>query len=69
MELLVGCKEKKIKIIDLKTKNIIGNLIGHTNLVITGKIINHCLFGDFLISQGAYQDQIKIWKINKYFNK
>ena len=53
----------------LKKKIIIGNLIGRANLVITVKIINHGLFGDFLISQGAYNDQIKIWKISKYFNK
>ena len=65
--LFIGCDDKKIKILDLKKMNIIKNLIGHNNEVITIKKIIHPLFGECLISQGLENDQIKLWVNKKIF--
>ena len=63
----IGCDDKKIKILDLKKMNIIKNLIGHNNEVITIKKIIHPLYGECLISQGLENDQIKLWVNKKIF--
>ncbi len=61
--LFIACKDKLIKLLDLKTGNVIQNIIGHNNYVITIKIIFHPLYGQCLISQGVYDEQIKLWRI------
>ena len=35
----------------------------HTSFVICLKKINHPLYGECLITQGKYDDQIKLWEI------
>ena len=59
--LFVGCDDKTIKIIELKTKLIIKSLNGHNNKVLAIKKIMHPHYGECLISQGYENDQIKIW--------
>ena len=59
--LFVGCKDNTIKLLDLKNKKIIKNLPGHNSFVSTIKKIKHPLYGDCLISQGWFKDQIKLW--------
>ena len=59
--LFIGCRDKKIKLIDLKNGLIIKNLISHNNEVITIKKINHSKYGKCLLSQGWKEDGIKIW--------
>ena len=58
--LFVACKEKVIKLVDIKNKLIINNLIGHTNNSLTIKKINHPIYGKCLISQG-FDNIIKLW--------
>ena len=62
--LFVGCEDKTIKLIELKSGKNIKNLIGHNNRVITIKKIILPKYGECLISQGYNNDQIKLW-INK----
>ena len=59
--LFVGCSDKTIKLIELHNELIIKSLIGHNDVVLTIKKINHPQYGESLISQGAGDDQIKIW--------
>ena len=63
--LFVGCDDETIKLIDLKNKNIVKNLIGHNNSVLTIKKIIHPKFGECIISQGWVKSEIKLWS-NKY---
>ena len=63
--LFVGCEDKTIKLIDLINGTIIQSLNNHNKWVITIKIINHQKYGEFIISQGYDNDQIKIWVNNK----
>ena len=62
--LFVGCEDKTIKLIELKSGKNIKSLIGHNNRVITIKKIILPKYGECLISQGYNNDQIKLW-INK----
>jgi len=64
--LFVGCNDKTIKLIQLKKGIIIKDLVGHNNRVSTVKKIIHPIYGECIISQGKYNDQIKLWihKIN-----
>ena len=62
--LFIGCGDKRIKLLDLKSEKVIKDLIGHNNEVITIKKIFLPKLGECLISQGIDNDQIKIW-INK----
>ena len=59
--LFVGCSDKSIKLIELNNNIIIKSLIGHNEVVLTIKKINHPQYGESLISQGAGDDQIKLW--------
>ena len=61
--LFIGCSDKKIKIIDLNKGKIIKELESHKNNVTTVKKIFHPLYGECLISQGANNDPIILWKI------
>ena len=60
-KLFVGCNDKTIKLIELKTGNIIKSLMGHTDNVLSIEKINHPIYNECLISQGRRYDQIKIW--------
>ena len=62
--LFVGCNDNSIKLIELNSGNIIKDLYEHNSEVITIKKIIHPQYGECLISQGADNDQIKLW-INK----
>ena len=59
--LFIGCIDKTIKLLELKSGNNIKNLIGHTESVLCIKKVKHPQYGDCLISQGRRYDQIKIW--------
>ena len=61
--IFVGCEDKSIELIDLNKGNIVKNLIGHRNNVITVKKINHPQYGICLISKGYANDKIKMWTI------
>ena len=65
-QLLVGCEDKTIKLIDLKNSIIIQNLNNHNKWVVSIKKINHPKLGDLIISQGYDNDHIKIWINNDY---
>lgn len=60
--ILVGCFDKTIKIVDIKNSKVINELKGHNGEVINIKKINLPKFGECLISNGSYQEQIKIWR-------
>ena len=59
----VGCDNKIIKLVNLKTGKIIKDLFGHNNYVLDIKKINHPKYSECLISQGYQDDQIKLWVI------
>jgi len=61
--LFIGCKDKTIKILDLKSNNIIKELKGHNNRVSSIKIIKYQINEEFLISQGFDNEEIKLWNI------
>ena len=63
--LLVGCNDNKIRLVDLDTKNVIKEFIGHTNPVLALKKIFHPKFGECLISQADSYDFIKLWNIKE----
>lgn len=58
--LFVGCKNKIIKLIDLKKEEIIKNYEGHNHWVCTIKKININNYGECLITQGL-DNKIKLW--------
>ena len=60
----MGCKDKTIKLIDLKNKNLVKNLRGHNTVVISIKKIMHPQYGQCLLSQGYENEKIKIWVNN-----
>jgi len=62
--LFVGCTDRTIRLINLKNGNIINNLLGHNQRIITIKKINHPKYGFCLLSQGYKDDGIKLW-VNK----
>ena len=59
----VGCDDKTIKIIELNNGKIIKELKGHNDKVLSIKVIIHPKYGEYLISKGAYNDQIIIWTL------
>lgn len=61
--LFVGCYDKSIKLLDIKNGNIIKNIEGHKDWVLTLKVIELSKYGKCLISQGRRNDQIKMWII------
>ena len=62
--LFVGCADKSIKLINLNSWFTIKNLNGHKASVINIKKIKIEKYGECLISQGDFDEQIKLW-INK----
>ena len=63
--LLVGCEDKTIKLIELKTGEVINNLIGYNKIVLSIKKIFHPKYGECLLSQGNFDNQIKLWANKK----
>ena len=59
--LLVSCVDNTIKLVDFKNYALIKSFAGHNNEVCTIKKIIHPSFEECLISQGLYNDQIKLW--------
>ena len=59
--LFVGCKDKTIRLVDIKDRYIIKYLEGPNSGVFTIKKINHPNFGECLLSQGYEGDQIKMY--------
>ena len=61
--IIVGCRDKKMKQVDIKNKILKNEFQGYNKDVITIKKINHPKYGNCLISQGKYNEQIKLWII------
>ena len=57
----VGCEDKTIKIIEIKTGKIIETLTGHNESISTIKKIIHPKYGECLISKGLYNEPLKLW--------
>ena len=68
--LAVGCGDKTIKIVDIKTGKVIKVLIGDDDDINCIKKINHPQFGICLITKGntqfRYKNNIKLWGNKKY---
>ena len=63
--LLVGCCDNSIKLINLKEKKLKKCFFGHNYFVATVKKIYIPKIGDCLISQGITSDTIKLWLVKK----
>ena len=63
--ILIGCRDKLIKSLNLKDRKIIDNFKGHNSEVNYITAVNHDKYGKILISQGWREDGIRIWKINE----
>ena len=64
--LLVGCGDKIIRLIELKSGKIIKELAGHNkDYIITIRKLIFPKYGECFISQGWKDDQIKLWIIGK----
>ena len=63
----VGSSDKIIKLVEINTGEIIDNLYGHNNEVLSIQKIIHPKYGECLISQGIGNEYIKLW-INKIYN-
>ena len=61
---LMGCANKSIKLINISNGEFAQKKTGHNNWICTIKIINHPKYGKCLISQGLWDDFIKIWTLN-----
>ena len=59
--LFVGCKDKTIKMVEIKNKLIVKSLNGHNNDISTIKIINPPEYGECLISQNWEESERKLW--------
>ena len=65
--LLVGCEDKTIKVVEIKTGLFSKSLNGHNNRVISIKTIIHRDFGECFVSQNFSKSEIKLWK-NEYIS-
>ena len=63
--LLVGCEDKTIKIVEIKSGLFSKSLSGHNNRVLSIKTIIHRDFGECFVSQNFSKSEIKLWK-NEY---
>ena len=59
--LLVSCVDYTIKLVDFINYAFIKSFKGHNNEVCTLKKIIHPMYGECLISQGLFNEQIKMW--------
>ena len=62
--LLVGCEDKTIKLLNINNNTIVKEFKGHVREVISIKKIYHNKYGECIISQGKGEDQIKLWMMN-----
>ena len=60
--LFVGSK-KTLKLINIKSEEVVKTLRGHTNEIVTLKKFVHPIYGECLLSQDREDYNIKIWKI------
>ena len=63
--LFVGCKDKLIRLVDIKEGYIVKYLEDPKSGVFSIKKINHPKYGECLLSQGYEGDQIKLYSIQK----
>ena len=63
--LFAGSTQNNIILIDLKNKKVVNILEGHNDEVLSVKTIFKTEYEDLLISQGYWEDGIKIWSIKK----
>ena len=59
--LIVGCKDKSIKLIDIKNEKVIDSYFEHCVRVVSVKKTMHKKYGKCIISQGANKNGIKVW--------
>ena len=63
--IFIGCKNKTIKLLNLKNGKIIKSLSDDNNSIITIKKIIHPIYGECLVTQGYGYNPIKLWINNK----
>ena len=59
--MFVGCENKTIRLVELNTGELVKELRGHADSVISIKKLIIPKYGDCIISQGNQSDQIKLW--------
>ena len=59
--IIVGIKNKGIKIIQINKGKIINIINDKNNIIYTVKVINHPKYGKSLITQGIFCEQIRLW--------
>ena len=59
--IIVGIKNKGIKIIKLNNGKIINIINEKNNIIYSAKAINHPKYGKSLITQGIFCEQIRLW--------
>ena len=59
--LFIGTSDTYIKLLDINNETIINEFSGHNNNVVTIKKIIHSKYGECLITQGIYNEPIKLW--------
>ena len=59
--IIVGIKNKGIKIIQINKGKIINIINEKNNIITTVKVINHPKYGKSLITQGIFCEQIRLW--------
>ena len=62
--LFVGCRDKTIKLVEIKNGLTIKSLTSHNNDVLTIKKIILPDYGECLISQNFFKSELKLW-VNK----
>ena len=60
----MGCTDKTVRLINLKTGNVEQSLLGHNGKIITLKKLDLPKYGECLMTQALKNDGIKLW-INK----
>ena len=63
--LLVGCTDKTVRLINLKTGNVEQNLSGHKGKIVTLKKLYLPKYGECLMTQIIKDDGIKLWANKK----
>ena len=64
--LLIGCEDNSIKILNINALKIVKELPGHQKKVITIKKIRHNKYGECFLSEGSGKNgQIKLWTFDK----
>lgn len=63
--IFIGCMDAKIILVDVNKGKIVKRLEGHKEKVLTIKKFKHFKYGEFLISQDAGDNDIKLWLIQK----